>query len=103
MSKVSKVSEISTIFSFLCQNLLYDSGSLGYSMAFGVIIISIINITLAIKFSDVASLHFNSLGLAALMARLFKSFEFGNGSRMSDENLVILPKQKMVETSCKKC
>ena len=60
MSKVSKVSEISTIFSFLCQNLLYDSGSLGYSMAFGVIIISIINITLAIKFSDVASLHSNS-------------------------------------------
>ena len=24
------------------------------------------------------------------MARLFKSFKFGNGSRMSDENLVIL-------------
>ena len=24
------------------------------------------------------------------MSRLFKSFEFGNGSRMSDENLVIL-------------
>ena len=36
-------------------------------MAFGAIIISIINITLAIKFPDVASLHFNSLGLAALM------------------------------------
>ena len=29
-------------------------------MAFGVIIISIINITLAIKFPDVASLYFNS-------------------------------------------
>ena len=36
-------------------------------MAFGVIIISIINIILAIKFPDVASLHFNSLRLAALM------------------------------------
>ena len=37
-------------------------------MAFGVIIISIINITLPIKFPDVAGLHFNSLlGLAALM------------------------------------
>ena len=36
-------------------------------MAFGIIIISIINITLAIKFPDVSSLHFNSLGLAALM------------------------------------
>ena len=36
-------------------------------MAFGVIIISIINITLPIKFPDVANLHFNSLGLAALM------------------------------------
>ena len=24
------------------------------------------------------------------MSRLFKSFEFGNGSRMSDEDLVIL-------------
>ena len=35
-------------------------------------------------------------------AWLFKSVEFGNGSRMSDENLVIL-EQKMVETSCKKC
>ena len=31
-------------------------------MAFGVIIIPIINITLTIKFPDVASLHFNSLG-----------------------------------------
>ena len=34
-------------------------------------------------------------------ARLFKSFEFGNGSRISDENLVILefksPEQKLVE------
>ena len=30
-------------------------------MAFGVIIISIINITLAIKFPGVASLHLNSL------------------------------------------
>ena len=41
-----------------------------------------------------------------IMARLFKSFEFGNGSRMSDENLDILeisPEQKMLETSCKKC
>ena len=25
-----------------------------------------------------------------IMARLFKSFEFGNGSRMSDKNLVML-------------
>ena len=25
-----------------------------------------------------------------LLGQLFKSFEFGNGSRMSDENLVIL-------------
>ena len=30
------------------------------TMAFDVIIISIINITLGIKFPDVASLHFNS-------------------------------------------
>ena len=36
-------------------------------MAFGVKIISIINITLAIKFPDVSSLHFKLLGLAALM------------------------------------
>ena len=36
-------------------------------MAFGVVIISIINITLPIKCPDVAILHFNSLGLAALM------------------------------------
>ena len=39
---------------------------------------------------------------------LFKSFEFGNGSRMSDANLAILEfkylqKKKMMETSCKKC
>ena len=25
-----------------------------------------------------------------IMTQLFKTFEFGNGSRMSDENLVIL-------------
>ena len=31
-------------------------------MTFGVIIISIINIMLAIKFPGVASLHFNPLG-----------------------------------------
>ena len=36
-------------------------------MAFGVVIISITNIILPIKCPDVASLHFNSLGLAALM------------------------------------
>ena len=39
---------------------------------------------------------------------LFKPFEFGNGSRMPDKNLVILEfkylqNKKMVETSCKKC
>ena len=34
--------------------------------------------------------------------RLFKSFEFGNGSTMSDENK-ISPEQKILETSCKKC
>ena len=28
--------------------------------------------------------------ILANIARLFKSFEFGNGSRMSDKNLVIL-------------
>ena len=41
---------------------MYDSGSLGYSMAFGVIMISIINITLTIKFPDIGSLHLDSLG-----------------------------------------
>ena len=39
------------------------------------------------------------------MLQLFKSFEFGNGSRISEERLVIpefeSPEQKMVETSCK--
>ena len=40
--------------------------------------------------------------------RLFKSFKFGNGSRISDEKLVILEskylslEQKMLERSCKK-
>ena len=63
MSKFCKVSEMSTIFSFS----VYGSGYLGYSKAFGVKIISIINITLAIKFPDVSSLHFKLLGLAALM------------------------------------
>ena len=38
---------------------------------------------------------------------LFKSFEFGNGGRMSDQKLVILEfkylqNKKMVVTSCKK-
>ena len=56
----AKFQKRALLFLFLCQKLLYDSGSLGYSMAFGVIIISIINITLAIKFPDVASLYFNS-------------------------------------------
>ena len=37
---------------YLCQNLAYDSGSLSYSMEFSVII-SIINITLAIKFPGI--------------------------------------------------
>ena len=54
---------MSTIFSFS----VFDSEYLDYSMAFGVKIISIINITLAIKFPDVSSLHFKLLGLAALM------------------------------------
>ena len=36
-------------------------------MAFGVILTQITNITLPIKFPDIASLHFNSLGLGALM------------------------------------
>ena len=75
MSKFCKVSGMSTIFSFLCQNLLYDSGSLGYSMAFAVIIISIINITLAIKFPDVmqvASLHFNYWDCLMLSWRMVK-------------------------------
>ena len=39
---------------------------------------------------------------------LFKSFEFGNGGRMSDQKLVILEfkylqNKKMVVTSCKSC
>ena len=46
---------MSRIFSFLCQNLVYDIGSLGYSMAFAVIIISMTNITLAIEFPDVGN------------------------------------------------
>ena len=58
-------------FLFLCQDLVYESGSLSYSMTFGAIIISIINIALAIKCSDVASLHFNSLlALAVFMEKL---------------------------------
>ena len=41
------------------------------------------------------------------VSRLFKSFEFGNRSRMSDVKLVIiefkyLQNKKMVEASCKK-
>ena len=32
----------------------------------------------------------NSPDYLICYARLFKSFEFGNGSRMSDENLVML-------------
>ena len=56
----AKFQKCTLFFCFLCQKLLYDSRSLGYSMTFGVTIISIRNVTLAIKFSDVASLHFNS-------------------------------------------
>ena len=33
--------------------------------------------------------YYPSKIMSARMSRLFKSFEFGNGSRMSDENLVI--------------
>ena len=43
--------------------------------------------------SDISNLTMMRFEISLLMggnARLFKSFEFGNGSRMSDENLVML-------------
>ena len=64
-------------------------------------------------FHDLSALFKNSAennnhGPAVGQTGLFKSFEFGNGSRMSDKNHVILEfkylkNKKMVETSCRKC
>ena len=34
--------------------------------------------------------HYDFFGVSNISPQLFKSFKFGNGSRMSDENLVIL-------------
>ena len=46
-----------------------------------------------------AELHNVALGTVQL-PRLFKSFEFGNGSRMSDENLVILEFKYLQNKKC---
>ena len=44
---------------------------------------------------------FINVNLMNLMtSRLFKSFEFGNGSRMSDENLVILESKYLQNKKC---
>ena len=51
------------LFFFVCQNLVYDSGSLGYSTAFDIYCNNFNDkYYIAAKFPDVANLHFNSLG-----------------------------------------